>query len=283
MKIRTPSWFVVVALVVTFAFTPLLSAGPAAAKLGGYCTASQMRVNLSFNKLVHSTATLTWTGQVRYRNFGATCTMSRSDVGVQAVIGAAHTPIGQGSISDAVARLAFVMAHNSSAVGSVSVILMYPKYPKSCVPVAINTIEITGYEYGWPSKYFNVSHQLGICPGVRVASVGGVLTPVGPLIPALGVARVRVITGPIEECGAGRADNVVRAFVVSLHQRPSGRVLARYTVEPQKAPGWYAFYVALGTYFLTTNEDTSPPPKGNIVITATSKSVTMVPIATKCQ
>jgi hypothetical protein len=46
---------------------------------------------------------------------------------------------------------------------------------------------------------------------------------------------------------------------------------------------YYAFAVGPGTYYLTTSESTSPPPRGNIVVRESSKDVIEVTIATVCQ
>lgn len=102
---------------------------------------------------------------------------------------------------------------------------------------------------------------------------------------AKGVAstRVSIITGSIEECGAGPSNAVVRTFVVTLHERPSDRVIATYSIRPSARSGYYAFRVVPGTYYLTTNAKTSPPPRGNIKILATSAEVTEATITTTCQ
>ena len=110
------------------------------------------------------------------------------------------------------------------------------------------------------------------------------LLPASPSF-AMGAPLVKttIITGTIEECGAGPSNAVVRPLVIKLHERPSGRVVAIYTVEPSTHVGTYAFSLALGTYFLTTSASTSVPPRGNIVIRSTTKAVIEVPITTTCQ
>lgn len=95
--------------------------------------------------------------------------------------------------------------------------------------------------------------------------------------------RLSIITGSIEECGAGPSNAVVRTFVVTLHERPSDRVIAIYSIRPSAATGYYAFRVAPGIYYLTTNAKTSPPPRGNIKILPTSAGVTEIAITTTCQ
>jgi len=102
---------------------------------------------------------------------------------------------------------------------------------------------------------------------------------------AKGVAttKVSVITGSIEECGACPSNAVVRTFVVTLHERSSDRVIAIYSIRPSAGTGYYAFRVAPGTYYLTTNAKTSTPPRGNIKIIPTSAEVTEAPITTTCQ
>lgn len=95
--------------------------------------------------------------------------------------------------------------------------------------------------------------------------------------------KITIITGTIEECGAGPSNGVVRPMVIKLHERPSGRVVAIYTVEPSTHVGSYAFSLSLGTYFLSTSASTSVPPRGNIVIRSTTIAVVRVPITTTCQ
>ena len=95
--------------------------------------------------------------------------------------------------------------------------------------------------------------------------------------------KTTIITGTVEECGAGPSNVVVRTLVIRLHERPNGRVVAIYTVEPSTHIGSYAFSVVPGTYFLTTSASTSVPPPGNIVVRSTSRAVMEVPISTPCQ
>jgi len=99
---------------------------------------------------------------------------------------------------------------------------------------------------------------------------------------AKGAPVTKLITGSIEECGGGPADTMVRTFVVTLRERPSGRVIAIDTIKPSVKTGYYAFRVVPGTYYLATNAKTSPPPRGNVAIQATSPEVTELPITTTC-
>lgn len=97
------------------------------------------------------------------------------------------------------------------------------------------------------------------------------------------LGKVSIITGPVSECDAGSVLGLPRPFVVTLHERPGGRVVATYDLRPSKHLSFYAFAVAVGTYYLSTSESTSPPPHGNIVIGVHSKNIISVPIATVCQ
>ena len=93
-----------------------------------------------------------------------------------------------------------------------------------------------------------------------------------------------IITGLVSECNVGvRNGEILRPLVIKLHERPSKRVVAVYTVEPTAQAGTYAFSARPGTYFLTTRERTSVPPPGNIIIRATIKAIVEVNIATTCQ
>jgi hypothetical protein len=94
--------------------------------------------------------------------------------------------------------------------------------------------------------------------------------------------KVSIITGTVEECG-GPTHRIARTFIVTLHVRPSGRVIAEYIIKPSAGLGLYAFRVDPGTYYLTTNEKTSPPRQGTITILSSSSEITLAPIATTCQ
>ena len=112
-----------------------------------------------------------------------------------------------------------------------------------------------------------------------------VLLPVS-LVAATGASTMKtfIITGAISECNAGiRNGEILRPMVIRLHERPSGRVVALYTVEPTTRIATYAFSARPGTYFLTTSESTSVPPRGNIIIRATMTKIVEVNIATTCQ
>jgi hypothetical protein len=95
--------------------------------------------------------------------------------------------------------------------------------------------------------------------------------------------KVSVITGSVSECGAGPSVGLVRPFTVSLHLRSNGRVIASTTLRASTHLSDYAFAVGPGTYYLTTSEATSSPPRGDIVVRATSKNIIEVTISTVCQ
>jgi hypothetical protein len=98
------------------------------------------------------------------------------------------------------------------------------------------------------------------------------------------LAKTTIVTGLVSECNVGvNNDEILRPLVIRLHQRPSGRIVAIYTVEPTSQEGTFAFSARPGTYFLTTSERTSVPPRGNIIIRATTKTIIKVNIATTCQ
>ncbi len=112
-----------------------------------------------------------------------------------------------------------------------------------------------------------------------------VLLPVSPsLATSAPLMKTTIITGFVSECNAGvRNGGIIRPLVIRLHERPSERVVAIYTVEPTTQVGTYAFSARPGTYFLTTSESTSVPPRGNIIIRAATKAIVEVTIATTCQ
>jgi len=141
------------------------------------CQSTQMKVNLGFTKLEMKHNPPQW---VDYTNEGATCLMPRSDVGVQAVHGNAHTPFGQGSISDAVARPPFILHPHASARALVELVETHTGPVLSCYPTPVDTVEITGYLFGWPKHYFSLAqwNELGLCSGDHIAAIGGVLSPV---------------------------------------------------------------------------------------------------------
>jgi hypothetical protein len=146
------------------------------------CRATQMTVTLGLTREVWTHNSVMWNGWVRYTNEGSACLMSKVDVGVQAVTGPTHIPLGQGSLSDMVARRPFVLDHHAAARALVQLIEPLSPVAYSCLPVAIDAIEITGYLYGWPTHYFSVTRwrELGLCTGDHLAAVGGVLTPISP-------------------------------------------------------------------------------------------------------
>jgi hypothetical protein len=100
---------------------------------------------------------------------------------------------------------------------------------------------------------------------------------------ASGLPKVVIITGPVSECDGGPSGAIPRRIEISLHVLPSRRVVATYIIEPNKRMSFYSFAVTIGTYFLTTNLSLSKPPKGDLVISATSKSTVTAPISTVCQ
>jgi hypothetical protein len=144
------------------------------------CRGSQMKLTLGLTREVGTHKSVEWIGWVRYTNEGPTCLMSKTDVGVQAVTGTARTPMGQGSVSDSVARFPFVLHSHGVARALVELIETHSSVAYSCIPVPIDAIEITGYLYGWPKHYFSVTRwrELGLCRGGNIAAVGGVLSPI---------------------------------------------------------------------------------------------------------
>ena len=67
-----------------------------------------------------------------------------------------------------------------SARALVELIETFPSVAYSCVPKPIDSIEITGYLYGWPRHFFSLTRwrELALCRGDHIAAVGGVLSPV---------------------------------------------------------------------------------------------------------
>ncbi len=68
------------------------------------------------------------------------------------------------------------------------------------------------------------------------------------------VSNVSVITGPVSECLAGPSPGLARPFAVTLHERPSGRVIATETLSARSRWSFCAFAVARGIYCLTVSE-----------------------------
>ena len=97
------------------------------------------------------------------------------------------------------------------------------------------------------------------------------------------LGKVSIITGSVSECGVGPSPGLRRPFTVTLHVRSNGRVVATTILRPSMHLSHYAFAVGLGTYYLTTSEATSPPPRGNIVVRRNSKDIIEATIATVCQ
>jgi hypothetical protein len=97
------------------------------------------------------------------------------------------------------------------------------------------------------------------------------------------LGKVSVITGSVSECDAGPSLGLRRPFTVTLHVRSNGRVVATTTLRSSTSLSYYAFAVGPGTYYLTTSETTSSPPRGNIVVRASSKDIIEATISTVCQ
>jgi hypothetical protein len=115
----------------------------------------------------------------------------------------------------------------------------------------------------------NSRWRLGRC-AVAVAALSATLSVLPMNIGAASsssLGKVSIITGSVSECGVGPSPGLRRPFTVTLHVRSNGRAVA----------------IGLGTYYLTTSETTSPPPRGNIVVRATSKNIIEATIATVCQ
>ena len=137
--------------------------------------------------------------------------------------------------------------------------------------------------------YFDLRRIAGVAslriPAMVLLLAAAVLLPSSPSF-AKGAPLVKttLITGTAAECGVGLRNGwITRPLVIKLRERPGGRVVAIYTVEPAAQVGTFAFSATPGTYFLTTSESTSMPPRGNIVIRGNSKAVIKVNIATTCQ
>lgn len=96
-------------------------------------------------------------------------------------------------------------------------------------------------------------------------------------------SKVSIITGSVSECGGGPSNSLPRTFVVTLHERPGGHVIATYAVKPSVHVSYYAFAVNPGIYYLSTSETNSPWRYGNIEVRANSKAVIEKSIATLCQ
>jgi hypothetical protein len=142
------------------------------------CESSQFTLSLGLTREVRLAHSERWVGWVSYTNHGASCLMGRLDVGVQAIT-LGHQPIGQGSVSDLVARQPFTLHHGASARALVELILTFGSKVYSCIPIPVTSIEIEGYLFGWPRHYFSVTRwrELALCTGESLAAVGGVPEP----------------------------------------------------------------------------------------------------------
>lgn len=137
-----------------------------------------------------------------------------------------------------------------------------------------------------PSRYRRLRNP-NVASMVMLAVMLIVAAVLVPLTTALargtGLPKDTIITGPVSECGGFASGGIRRTMVISLHSRPTGRVLATYVVRPNDHWIYYAFAVTNGTYFLTTNQPLSKPTQGNIVVSRKSHSTVEVAISTVCQ
>ena len=177
---RWQRWMMGSAVGVAGLLVPLAGAPQAIASTSTpTCHSASMKVSLDYSREVRTQRSAEWNGTVRYTNEGPTCVMSKVDVGIQAVTRTTHVLIGQSSLADAVGRVPFVFKHGTSASAPVGILVTYPKVALSCVAEPINTIEVTGYLYGWQSHFYSLAqwHELALCAGDHLAAVAGVLSP----------------------------------------------------------------------------------------------------------
>jgi hypothetical protein len=171
----------VIAVAATSLLVPLSGASRAvAATVITTCRSTQMKVNLAYNRDVRTRTSEEWIGSVNYTNEGSTCLMGRNDVGVQAVTRFTQVLIGQPSISDVVSRTSFVLRRGTSASALVGIFVTFPKVALSCVAEPVTTLEVIGYRYGWPNRFYSLTQwrEVGLCAGDHLAAVSGALSPI---------------------------------------------------------------------------------------------------------
>ncbi|HUZ40245.1 MAG TPA: hypothetical protein VMU68_02495 [Acidimicrobiales bacterium] len=117
-------------------------------------------------------ATRSYSARVIYTNIGRTCALARTYIGVQAVAGRDHTPIGMGSVTPTNTfggSITLKSGHTAAAsvvIGSTSSSSfrqMLKDHDGTCAPKYANAIKVFGLYSGWPVKYFTFPVRLSIC------------------------------------------------------------------------------------------------------------------------
>jgi hypothetical protein len=179
-------WYCVLAGIVVCAvllLAPLQAPLAVASPKAPTCHSPQMKVTIGYTRELRTPGPShedgEWIGWVHYTNEAATCVMSTTDVGVQAVT-RSHALLGQPSVSDAVARLPFLFHRGAVATAPIGLVVTIPLRARSCVAEPVTTIEVTGYLYGWANHFFSLSnwHELALCAGDHVAAITGPLRPI---------------------------------------------------------------------------------------------------------
>ncbi len=146
------------------------------------CRASQIAVTLTANR-DRTPATAGWTGEFWYRNKGPSCSMPMTEISIQPVTGAHHSPIGSASPNDSVARSPFLLVRGGTAFANASLVatgLPAPQHAHGtignfCAPRKATGIVLIGYEHGWPNYYFSLSHHVDVCTKWFLGASGGIL------------------------------------------------------------------------------------------------------------
>jgi hypothetical protein len=110
-------------------------------------------------------ASRNYTLKVIYTNLGRTCTIPRTYVGVQAVAGKNHSPVGMGSAIP-LASFGGSITLRSQHTAAASVFIdstNAASFRKRCAPKYADAIEVFGFYNGWPVKYFALFHRVLVC------------------------------------------------------------------------------------------------------------------------
>jgi len=116
--------------------------------------------------------TRNYTARVIYTNIGKTCTLARTYIGVQAVLGKDHVPVGMGSVTPTVAFIGSITlqsGHTAAAsfiidsTSSSSFRQMLKDHNGTCAPKYADGFKVFGLYGGWPVKYFTLPVRFSVC------------------------------------------------------------------------------------------------------------------------
>jgi hypothetical protein len=113
-----------------------------------------------------------YTAKVIYTNTGKTCTLTRTYIGVQAVVGKDHVPVGMGSVTPTVAFIGSITlepGHTAAAsviidsTSSSSFRQMLKVHNGTCAPKYADAIKVFGLYSGWPVEYLTLPVRISVC------------------------------------------------------------------------------------------------------------------------